>query len=108
MECGGVVGRGYWPAPGRDHTGELYNPVGPEAAQLGRHRHHDPRRSDPDHIIACGDLAEEIGRDLADLVTRAAVTISPGPTNGDCDASSMIRLTSQMSTLDTPKHPSNQ
>jgi hypothetical protein len=47
---------------------ELDNPVGAEAAQLGRHGQHDPRPSDPEHRIECGDLAEEIGRDLADLV----------------------------------------
>jgi hypothetical protein len=52
-----------------ERAGELDNLVGPEAAQLGRHGQHDPRPSDPEHIIGRGALAGEIGRDLADLVS---------------------------------------
>jgi hypothetical protein len=62
--------------PVGERAGELDNPVGPEAAQLGRHGQHDPRPSHPEHIIGCGDRAEEIGRDLADLVASLCVIAS--------------------------------
>jgi hypothetical protein len=51
---------------------------GAEAAQLGRHSQRDPRPSDPEHIVGCGDLAEEIGRDLADLVASPRVIATGG------------------------------
>jgi hypothetical protein len=75
---------------------ELDDAVGPKAIQFGRHGQHDPRPPDPNHILGCGDLAEEIGRDLADLVASFGVIASGRVDDGVAKAEAFTQLLTEI------------
>ena len=77
MRSHDVDGAGFDVRPGQC-AGELDDAVRLQAAQLSRHRQDDSGPADSEHILGRGDLAEEVGRDCANLVAGRLVVTRGG------------------------------